>query len=84
MTILISLAFLAILASLGVALFFMIRGGKSDDVANDDPDTPTRKPTNGMARALAFRVGISVVMFICVLISWKMGWIHPTGIPAGK
>lgn len=83
MTILISLAFLAILASLGAALFFMVRGGKSDDAAND-PNAPERKPANGMARALAFRIGISVVMFICVLISWKMGWIHPTGIPAGK
>jgi hypothetical protein len=36
-----------------------------------------------MATALALRVGLSIVLFICVLISWKMGWIQPTGIPAG-
>jgi hypothetical protein len=22
-----------------------------------------------------------VVLFLCILISWKMGWIRPTGIP---
>jgi hypothetical protein len=38
---------------------------------------------NNMATALAFRVGFSIVLFICVLISWKMGWIQPTGIPPG-
>jgi hypothetical protein len=26
-------------------------------------------------------VGISVVLFLCILLSWKMGWIKPTGIP---
>jgi hypothetical protein len=36
-----------------------------------------------MATALAFRIGLSVVLFACVLLSWKMGWIHPTGIPPG-
>jgi hypothetical protein len=30
------------------------------------------------------RVGVSVVLFICVLIAWKLGYIQPTGIPAGK
>jgi hypothetical protein len=28
-------------------------------------------------------VGFSIVLFICVLVSWKMGWIQPTGIPPG-
>jgi hypothetical protein len=36
-----------------------------------------------MATALAFRVGFSIVLFICVLVAWKMGWIQPTGIPPG-
>jgi hypothetical protein len=22
-----------------------------------------------------------VVLFLCILISWKMGWLRPTGIP---
>jgi len=37
-----------------------------------------------MAWALALRVGFSIVLFLCILIGWKLGYIHPTGIPAGK
>jgi hypothetical protein len=37
--------------------------------------------TSRMAKALAFRVGFSIVLFLCVLLAWKMGYIHPTGIP---
>ena len=43
-----------------------------------------RAKTNHMARALAFRVGFSILLFVCVLVAWKMGLIQPTGIPAGK
>ena len=73
MTLLVALAFLAILASLGSALFFMMRDG-----------TQGKRKTSNMARALAFRVGFSIVLFICILIAWKFGYIQPTGIPAGK
>jgi hypothetical protein len=44
----------------------------------ENDDAPKASP---MAKALAFRIGISVVLFISILLSWKMGWIHPTGIP---
>ena len=71
MKFLVALAFIAIIGSLGSALFFMMRGGGKDDKAKGD----------NMARALAFRVGLSIVLFICLLVSWKMGWIQPTGIP---
>jgi hypothetical protein len=37
-----------------------------------------------MARALALRIGLSVLLFICILVAWKLGYIQPTGIPAGK
>ena len=73
MTYLVALAFLAILASLGAALFFMMKDG-----------TGGERKTSKMARALAFRVGFSVVLFICILVAWKMGYIQPTGIPDGK
>lgn len=73
MTYLVALAFLAILASLAAALFFMMKDG-----------TDGKRKTSNMARALAFRVGFSVVLFICILLAWKMGYIQPTGIPAGK
>ena len=72
MTFFIALAFLGILASLATALFFMVRNNPEND------DAPKTSP---MAKALAFRIGISVVLFISILLSWKMGWIHPTGIP---
>ena len=73
MTYLIALAFIAIIASLGVALFFMMKDG-----------TQGRRKTSSMARALAFRVGFSVLLFAFILVAWKMGYIQPTGIPAGK
>jgi len=64
------LAFLAIVASLGSALFFMMRDGQDG-----------RAKTNNMARALAFRVGFSILLFVCILLAWKFGYIRPTGIP---
>ena len=36
-----------------------------------------------MARALALRVGLSVALFLFILLSWYMGWVRPTGIPIG-
>lgn len=73
MTYLVALAFLAILGSLASALFFMLKDG-----------TNGKAKTNNMARALAFRVGFSVLLFVCILIAWKLGYIQPTGIPIGK
>ena len=73
MTYLIALAFIAILASLGAALFFMMKGGEDG-----------KRKSGNMARALAFRVGFSIVLFVCILLAWKMGYIQPTGIPIGK
>jgi hypothetical protein len=63
-------AFLAIVASLGSALFFMMRDGQNG-----------KPKTSNMARALAFRVGLSILLFVCILAAWKLGYIHPTGIP---
>jgi hypothetical protein len=70
MKILVAIAFAAIIASLGSALFFMMRGRGNDKTTGDN-----------MARALAFRVGFSILLFVCLLVAWKMGWIQPTGIP---
>lgn len=73
MTYLVAIAFLAILASLATALFFMMKDG-----------TNGKAKTSNMAKALAFRIGLSVVLFVCILISWKLGYIQPTGLPVGK
>ncbi|MFT3719369.1 twin transmembrane helix small protein [Pseudorhodoferax sp.] len=68
-------AFIAIIGSLGAALYFMLRGGTDADGAP--------RP-NHMPRALAVRVGLSILLFLCILVGWKLGYLHPTGIPAGK
>jgi Tfp pilus assembly protein FimT len=83
MQLLITIAFLAILASLGAALFFMLRGGSAPTDAADKAANSQQR-NKGMARALAVRVAVSLVLFICVLIAWKLGYIQPHGIPAGK
>jgi len=72
-------AFVAIIGSLAAALVFMMRGGTPEDEA---ADAAPRK--NHMARALAFRVGFSILLFIVVLISYYMGWIQPTGLPVQR
>lgn len=70
---LVLLAFLAIVGSLGTALFFMMKN-------NSNGKSRGQK----MAMALAMRVGISVLLFCGILLAWKLGYIQPTGIPAGK
>ncbi|APW39791.1 hypothetical protein RD110_23465 [Rhodoferax koreense] len=70
-------AFAAIFLSLAAALYFMLRGGQDDDAQS-------RPKAGRMARALAFRIGFSVLLFICILVGWKLGYLHPTGIPTGK
>lgn len=69
-------AFIAILGSLGAALLYMMRGGATNPA--DSEEIPRK---NHMARALAFRVGFSILLFLLVLISYWMGWITPTGLP---
>ena len=68
MKFLVLLAFLAIVASLGSALFFMLRDGQDG-----------KPKTDNMARALAWRVGLSILLFVCILVAWKLGYIQPTG-----
>ena len=70
MKIVIALAFVLIIGALAVAGAAMLRGGRDDGA----------KP-GLMMRALAWRVGLSVLLFVCVLVSYKLGWIHPTGVP---
>ncbi|AMO22789.1 twin transmembrane helix small protein [Ramlibacter solisilvae] len=66
------LAFLGILGSLGSALYFMMRDGQHG-----------KPKTSNMARALAWRVGLSVLLFVCILLAWKLGYIQPTGLRTG-
>ena len=70
---LIVFAFVGILGALAMAGVFMLRGGRDG-----------KARSGSMMRALALRVALSVLLFACVLFSWWVGWIHPTGIPLGK
>ena len=73
-------AFVLIIGSLASALFFMMRGDRQHGPQGRLADQ--RKSAN-MVRALALRVGFSIILFVCILIAWKLGYIQPTGIPAG-
>ncbi len=73
MGIIIIVAFVAILASLGAALYFMMNDGRDG-----------KRKSSRMAWALALRVGLSVLLFACVLLAWKLGYLKPTGLPVGR
>lgn len=65
MKIVVAIAFILILASLGSALIFLMRDkGKS----------------NRTVQALALRVGFSIALFILILVAHHLGWIQPTGL----
>ena len=55
-------ALLAIIASLGSAIFFMMRD---------------RGDSRRMLKALAVRVGLSVVLFASLMAAYYFGWIGP-------
>jgi len=64
MRIFVALAFLLILGSLGTALFHMMRD---------------RGTSNRMVRSLTIRVGLSIALFLFLILAGKMGWIHSNG-----
>ena len=65
----------AVLVALASAGLFMLRRGK--DGRNE------HSKDQRMARALALRVALSVALFLFILLSWRMGWVRPTGLPLG-
>jgi hypothetical protein len=66
---LVLLGFIAIIASLGSALVFLVRD---------------KGETRNVARALTFRVGFSIAVFALLLFSNYMGWIQSTGFKVGQ
>ena len=64
-TIVIVVLLLAMLASLGVGLFHLLK----------TPDE--RDSGDKVVKALTWRIGIWVVLFAFILLSMKMGWITP-------
>ena len=57
---------LAMIASLGVGLFHLIK-------------TPDEREDGGkLVKSLTWRIGIWVVLFVFILLSMQMGWIKPS------
>lgn len=79
MKFIILLALLGIVAALASAGLFMLRKGRPDAGAADSDGRDRR-----MARALAWRVGLSVGLFLLILLAYAAGWIEPSGLPAGR
>jgi hypothetical protein len=68
MKILIPIIFLGILASLGSALFFMMKDKGS---------------SSNMVRSLFLRIGLSIFLFIAVWMAYYLGYIQSSGIRVG-
>jgi hypothetical protein len=67
--ILVIVVFIAILASLGSALYQLTRRGGD---------------SKKMIRALAIRVGLSIALFLLLMILWYFGIIAPHGLPVSS
>lgn len=66
---LVIVAFIAIIASLGSALFHLV---KHKDAAHSQKTL----------KALTFRIGLSVVLFVFLIIALATGLVQPTGLGA--
>ena len=55
----------AIVVSLGVALYQLATG---------------RGDSSGMLRSLTVRIGLSIALFLLLMIAWQLGWISPHGV----
>ena len=60
------IAFVLIIGSMVSAMVFLIRD---------------RGRTRNVVRALGFRVGFSIALFLLILFAHQMGWIQSTGVP---
>lgn len=67
--ILIVLFFLVIIYSLFSAFYYMVKGGKDDD--------------GKMVRRLSWRIGLSLVFFLLLVVAMKTGIIQPHPISPG-
>lgn len=65
MRIIVALAFAGILLSLGSALYYLMKD---------------KSGSHRMVHALTLRIGLSVVLFLFVLLAHHLGWIQSTGL----
>jgi hypothetical protein len=64
------IAIVAVLASAGVLMLRKPRDGRPSDMR--------------MARALMWRVLLSIGLFVFILLAWAMGWIQPSSLPLSR
>ncbi|EWS56046.1 hypothetical protein X551_01163 [Methylibium sp. T29] len=64
------LAFVAILLALAAAGRALLKDGRDG-----------APKTDRMLHALAWRIGLSVALFVFILVAYRFGWIQPTGLP---
>ncbi len=57
---------LVIIYSLGSGLFYLVREKKGD--------------SDRVVKALTWRIGLSFVLFLLILLAFAMGWIQPHGV----
>jgi hypothetical protein len=69
--ILIVVALFGIVASLGKAMFHLSSSRTADNTAGQSAM---------MARALTVRIGLSVALFVLLMIAWYFGGISPHGM----
>ena len=65
----VAVAFLLIIGSMASALYFMMHD---------------RGTTQRMVWSLATRVGLSISLFLFILIAHWLGWIHYSHVPIGR
>lgn len=68
MRLLVVLVFIGIVFALGSAFVELLRNPK----ARDEKD---------MARSLTWRIGLSIALFVFLLIAYALGWVTPQGGP---
>jgi len=64
----IPVALLLIIASLGSALYYMMKD---------------RGNSSRMVHSLMLRIGLSIALFLGILLAYHFGYIQPTGIKVG-
>jgi putative copper export protein len=66
MKLVVVLFLIIILYALGSALFFLVRDNKTDE---------TR-----VVKALSWRIGLSLFLFVLLLVAFSLGWITPHAV----
>ncbi len=65
-------AFFAIVFSLGSAMVHLVSNKKGDP-------NKIKSDSNKLFKSLAWRIGLSVALFLFLMLSYKFGWIKPEG-----